>query len=164
MLLSYSPVPLCPIRMAPQIEWGWGYIPLVHLFVSHIQRTGQIEWLKYINMSTKTWSRREVVLLVISSYLPRKTSRILPHQIIRLALLIQPDNVKDTGEIWRENMWQYKYVLHYFFQEIFPYLSVSLGTISIMSFGLKVSALLMSLFARIAFNPKGGLRPMICRI
>lgn len=50
------------------------------------------------------------------------------------------------------------------FNKCFYYLSVSLGTISIMSFGLKVSALSMNLFARIAFNPNGGLRPMIYRI
>jgi hypothetical protein len=33
-----------------------------------------------------------------------------------------------------------------------------------MSFGLKVNALSMNLFASIAFGPKGGLRPMIYKI
>jgi hypothetical protein len=43
------------------------------------------------------------------------------------------------------------------------YLSVSLGTIRIISFGLKLRALLMNWFAREALNPKGGFSPMICR-
>jgi hypothetical protein len=74
--------------------------------------------------------------------------------------LIQPGNVKDTGDNEGEISDSINMSCT-IFQEIFLYLSVSLGTISIMSFGLKVSALLMNLFARIAFNPKGGLRPMI---
>ena len=41
-------------------------------------------------------------------------------------------------------------------------LSVSLGTMSIISFGLKVRALLMNWFAREALTPKGGFNPMTC--
>lgn len=42
------------------------------------------------------------------------------------------------------------------------YLSVSGGTIRIMSFGSNSRALLINLLAKAAFSPKGGLRPMIC--